>query len=164
MNTIKITNINTAALVDVNFTLAEFWLPAKKDFILYSCLVLALQTIRDYFKVAWLVTSTYRPNDPLWMPEAHRVQPPAVDSVPLDINIRVEILEKIRNELKRWENSELIKNVLATGCNVIIIENTCLHIHRRNYSLDYPKDYPNGIYLGEWGLKDGNQFNIAYSH
>lgn len=173
MDTIHIINSPLPVLYGVNFSKKEFWSPPKPptrlDFDLYSCIPLALQVFRDYFsklygkEIKWLVTSCYRPNDPLTMPDAHRICPPACDSVPLDRILWQEIQNKIRNELKRWENSDLIKSVLVTGCNVIIIEPTCLHIHQRNHNLDYPKGYVTGIYLGEWSRKNGKGINISYS-
>ena len=170
MNTIKIQNKQGPVMVGLNFTHAEFWNPAKCDFELYQCLPLALQAIRDFFtkeyqrEIGITVTSTYRPNDPINFPAAHRIPPPAVDSVASDVNLRNEIISRIRSEFKRWEKSELVRNILKTGTNVLIIENTCLHLHFRKENLSFHPGYEcEHFYIGEWGVKDGKQFNIAYS-
>lgn len=187
METIKVCNEAPPALYGLNFSLKEFWLPFYNGYLykngnppsiaeynLYKCLPLALQVFRDYFsklygsEIKWTVTSAYRPWDDLSLPEAHRVIPPAVDSKSSDLTLwNDEICSKIRNECKRWEQSELITNVLATGCNVIIIEFGCLHLHWRNKSSNHFPDnvkYPFGIYIGEWGMKNEKQFNIGYSY
>ena len=159
--TIKITNIGVPALYKSNFLVNEFWLPAKQDFDCYVCLVQALDVIRNYFNMKWFVTSTYRPADPLSMPDAHRKQPPAIDSVCCDRMQWPVICGKIRNELKNWEHSKLIHDIVATGCNVIIIENNCLHIQHRDTNLHYPVEFATGVYFGEWSPPNTN---TAYSH
>lgn len=168
MNTIKVTNTPTPIMSGLNFLTSEFWTPAGQDFYVHQCIPLALQVFRDYFSklfppiCKWHIMSTYRPWDPSWLPAAHRESPAAVDSVSLNYLLWDEIRSKIRNELKMWETSELVKNVLTTGTNVVIIENGCLHLHYRTTNLHTTKDYGK-IYLGEWGMKNGKQYNVAYS-
>ena len=176
MDVIHITDSNEQVLYGLNFTNREFWhpiiAPADKDFNLFVCIPLALQVIRDFFtkqygrEIAILITSTYRPFDPITMPPAHKVPPPAVDSVALDETLREEIINKIRLEFKRWEQSELVAGILKTGCNVMIIENTCLHLHYRENNLNYHPEYtPQHFYIGEWQPSKTNPMgiNVCYS-
>jgi hypothetical protein len=166
MKTIKITKTDTPVLPGLNFLTSEFWTPAGRDFELYECMPLALQAFRDWFTelygspVKWHVTSTFRPWDDPKLPEAHRVPPPAVDSVSMDTNLWPWVVKIIRKELQNWQTSTLVEKVVTTGCNIIIIEGGCLHIHYRTYKLHIIKKFPQGIYLGEWSRPNNN---IAYS-
>jgi hypothetical protein len=176
METIKVINSKEPILFGLNFMCVEFFSPPiqppNKEFQMYTCLPKALQILRNWFSkkygcpIPWEVTSTLRIHDPIDGPPAHRLEPPAVDSICYDQLLWPEIENMIRTEMKVWETSELMQNILATGTNVIIIENGCLHMHWRADHNHHPDDtkYTSGLYIGEWGIKDGQQFDVAYSH
>ena len=172
MDTIHINN-DKELIEGYNFSPAEFFNPVKTpvglEFELYTCLLDAMQVLRDWFtdffgrEFKWLITSVFRPNDPLTLPPAHRVEPPAVDSVCEETDKWEEVLNMIREELKHWQTSDLVKKIVDTGTNVIIIENGCLHCHHRTDNLHHTLELGD-VYIGEWGIdKDGKQFDIAYS-
>jgi len=165
MDTIHISNRDEQ--ITPNFNVMEFFRPSltkpELEFDLYKCLVDALQAFREYFNVGWIVSSVYRPTDPLTMPPAHRVPPPAVDCY--SAQDWADIMPKIREEMKNWRNSELMQKVLATGCNCCIIEGGCLHIHYRTDHNSHPDDtkWAEGLYLGEWQPDGGEGINTVYS-
>ena len=58
--------------------------------------------------------------------------------------------------------SKLVKDIINTGTNVMIIENTCLHLHHRKVNLHQTNQY-GGIYIGEWKPDGKAGVNTAYS-
>jgi len=168
MQTIKITDNINPILYGQNFAVKEFWQPIEKDFEIYVCLPKALQVLRDWaskqfgFEVPLRVTSTWRPNDSVNGPSAHRICPPAVDHCTLDEKLWYSYRAKIIKEMKTWQTSKLMEELLQTGTNVILFEMGCIHMHYRTDNLHITKKFGK-IYLGEWGVKDGEQFNVAYS-
>jgi len=158
----KITNSNEPA--SKNFLISEYWCPTvtpeKIDFDMPDCLAAAVQVFRDFFNVPWQITSVIRPNDASWSPH---VNGQAVDSVSADTSLWGEILIKIRTEFQNWKTSQLVKDVVATGCNVLLIENGCLHLSVRTTNLNSTAELGN-IYVGEW-VNDGSVYglNTAYS-
>ena len=154
----KITN--SEKNITDHFKMNEYW--KGTDFEIDECIPNAIEVLRTYFGIPFTITSTYRPNDPLTMPEAHRVQPPAVDVVTSDRMLWANIRDMIRKELREWQTSKLVHDMLDTGTNVILIENNCLHLHRREKKLHQTRQF-GGIYLGEWKPDGGMGINTAYS-
>jgi hypothetical protein len=169
INTIRITNSDEPVFVNANFTKKEFWNPVKIDFDLYTCIPESLQIIQDYFsayfkkdfklKIGW----TWRPWDSLTLPPAHRICPPAVDTTPLDETLWAIVHTVLQREFQNWKESHLVKQIVNTGVNVILIENSTLHLHRRNVLLHNTKELGK-VYIGEWSITNGIQNNIAYSY
>lgn len=158
MEIVKISNRNDN--LTSNFKYSEFW--KGTDFELYACLPKAIQFIREYYGIPFTITSTYRPNDALTLPEAHRIQPPAIDVVTTDRTKWAEIRTDIRNEFKEWMTSKLVHGIIATGTNIMIIENVCLHLHYRINKTHMTRQYGK-IYIGEWSPNSNSGNNIAYS-
>jgi hypothetical protein len=174
METIKITNSRESVSPGLNFEFYEFWhtllRPLDQDFDLFACIPQALQVFRNYYNKIWWVNSAWRPTDDPRGPHAHLDCPPAVDSQSEEG--WPEVMADIRNELKNWRTSDLVKKVLETGVNCIIIEHDCLHIHYRTEYNSHPvigdelgEDmkgksydlvYTDGLYLGEWQPKAGD--------
>jgi hypothetical protein len=82
-----------------------------------------------------------------------------------------EIMEDIRNEFNNLKTSQLVKQVLETETNVLIVENGCLHLSWRDYKLNphphydlNPKEDSDMFYIGEWE-DDGSKYgkNICYA-
>lgn len=154
-----------------NFFIGEFW--ATKyggyiDFDMKKCYADAVQFIRDYYckkynsDVPFEVTSVIRPNDADWSP--HKTGD-AVDSIPL-VNVSA-IMHDVAMEFKNWMNSELVKGLLSTGVNVLLIEAGCLHFANRDIKLNSHKatGYEYDLfYIGEW-INDGSAYgkNICYA-
>ena len=163
MNTIKI--VNSDEQLTPNIKMVEWWSPSvtptKIDFDCPACLPPAVQCFRDFFEMAWLITSTIRLNDADWSPHKNGT---AVDSVCADTTQWSEILTKIRTEFQSWKTSKLVKSVIDTGCNVLLIENGCLHLSVRDFSLHTTQELGQ-CYIGEWAA-DGTELgkNIAYSY
>ena len=158
MEVVKITNKEDN--LTTNFKYSKFW--KGTDFELYECLPKAIQFIREYYGIPFTITSTYRPNDALTLPEAHRKQPPAVDIVTTDRNKWNEIKTDIRKEFKEWMTSKLVHGIISTGTNIMIIENVCLHLHYRTEKTHMTRQYGK-IYIGEWSPNGNTGNNIAYS-
>ena len=158
MKTVLITNKRDKITND--FQYKEYW--KGRDFELYECLPKAIQFIREYYGIPFTITSTYRPNDALTMPEAHRIQPPAIDCVTTDRSKWNDIRNDIRNEFKEWMTSKLVQGIIATGTNVMIIENVCLHLHYREKNTHMTRQYGK-IYIGEWSPNGNKGTNTAYS-
>ena len=158
MKTVIITNKRDNITND--FQYKEYW--KGTDFELYECLPKAIQFIREYYGIPFTITSTYRPNDALTLPEAHRIQPPAIDCVTTDRNKWNEIKTDIRNEFKEWMTSKLVHGIIATGTNIMIIENVCLHLHYRINKTHMTRQYGK-IYIGEWSPNGNKGTNTAYS-
>lgn len=158
MKTILITNKRDNITND--FQYKEYW--KGRDFEIYACIPKAIQILRDYYGLKISISSSYRPNDPVYMPDAHRKTPPAIDCVTTDRAKWAEIRDKIREEFKNWMTSKLVKDIINTGTNVMIIENTCLHLHHRKVNLHQTNQY-GGIYIGEWKPDGKAGVNTAYS-
>ena len=158
MKTVIITNKRDNITND--FQYKEYW--KGTDFELYECLPKAIQFIREYYGIPFTITSTYRPNDALTLPEAHRIQPPAVDIVTTDRSKWNNIRNDIRNEFKEWMTSKLVHGIIATGTNIMIIENVCLHLHYRINKTHMTRQYGK-IYIGEWSPNGNKGTNTAYS-
>jgi hypothetical protein len=124
-----------------------------------KCLADAVQVFRDHFTMGWEITSVIRPNDADWSP--HKTGQ-AVDSVCSDRSQWNEILGRIRDEFKAWQTSELVKKVVETGVNILLIENGCLHLSVRDSNLNITSI--GKVYIGEWDA-DGTPYgkNTAYS-
>ena len=137
MKTVLITNKKDNLTND--FKYSDFW--KGTDFELYECLPKAIQFIREYYGIPFTITSTYRPNDALTLPEAHRIQPPAIDCVTTDRSKWNDIRNDIRNEFKEWMTSKLVHGIIATGTNIMIIENVCLHLHYRKNKIHQTRQY-----------------------
>ena len=147
-----------------NFSPFEFWQPTINpvciDFDMPKCLLDAVQVVRTYFNQQWQITSVLRPLDPLWSPHINGT---AVDSICEEVINWAELLTQLRNEFKNWQKSELVDQIVKTGCNVLLIENGCMHLSVRDFSLN---DTTLGkIYIGEWEPEMNNPqgINIAYS-
>ena len=158
MEVVKISNKKDNLTND--FKYSDFW--KGTDFELYECLPKAIQFIREYYGIPFTITSTYRPNDALTLPEAHRIQPPAIDCVTTDRSKWNDIRNDIRNEFKEWMTSKLVHGIIATGTNIMIIENVCLHLHYRKNKIHQTRQY-GGIYIGEWKPDGKAGINTAYS-
>ena len=163
MDVIRIINSQEQIVQDSNFKFVEFWKPTVtplcQDFDSYSCIITSLDAIRDHFNTPWEITSCWRPNDPIGGPDAHKICPPAIDSICCDRTKWSVVCEKIREELKNWQSSDLVKSILLSGTNVVLIEPYCLHLHYRTEYLNTTKEF-GSIYLGEWSLPNNN---IPYS-
>ena len=58
--------------------------------------------------------------------------------------------------------SKLVHGIIATGTNIMIIENVCLHLHYRKNKIHQTRQY-GGIYIGEWKPDGKAGINTAYS-
>lgn len=139
-----------------NFAMSEFYktqFGCHGEFDMPICLYKAMQVIRDYYSdkygkdIPFTVTSVFRPDDSFG---EHRIGS-ACDSVASDVNMRGQILQDIHSEFKTWKNSELVKGILSTGTNVLIIEGNCLHLGYRTFKLSsHPEYTPSEFYIGYW--------------
>jgi hypothetical protein len=178
MTKIDITDSNELILPEGNFRYREFYrtrFGCYGTFKMYYCFVKCLQVFRDHYSAKYKtqcppggvpieVTSVYRPYDQDWSP--HKTGD-AVDSIALVLF--AEIMQDFEEELKNWRQSQLIKDMLATGANVFIIENGCLHISYRTYNLNYHEDFaPKAFYLGRWDNPDVKMYphgiNTCYNY
>ena len=72
-------------------------------------------------------------------------------------------MEGTRRRWIRWRSSSgLEEDIINTGANVLIIENTCLHLNHRKVNLHQTNQY-GGIYIGEWKPDGKAGVNTAYS-
>lgn len=157
MELINIYDNNRQVVAGCNFTFHEFYSPklgGHGSFNMPIMFVPALQVFRNHYSkkyahiVRWVITSVYRPGDDSWSPHKTGF---AVDSHSQDVQIWPEILADIRNEFANWKTSELVKKVLSTGVNVLIIENACLHLSYRTSILNNHPGYDyDKFYIGEW--------------
>ena len=132
MEVVKISNKKDNLTND--FKYSDFW--KGNDFELFSCLPKAIQFIREYYSIPFTITSTYRPNDALTMPEAHRIQPPTIDCVTTDRSKWNDIRNDIRNEFKEWMRKHLKKRCKYMTMRHIKYE---VAMFLLNYSWKYKK-------------------------
>ena len=135
METIHIIDSKEPITKGYSFTFHEFFKPTYGGGIEFDIpvpLVDAMQWLRNYFNMKWLITSTIRPNDKF----GFHVTGYAIDSIPLELNKRLDVLNQYKQECLQYQEtgkSELIENLREKGVNGFMIEGqNCIHLDVRD--------------------------------